>query len=196
MEAFTERQVEIIEAATKRIDQHGIQNLTIKNLAADMELSEPALYRHFEGKNAILLGLLHYFAEEMKTRLGKVMGQTYASAGEELRALFDSQLRAFTKQPSVISVIFAENIFHFDKTLSAKVGEIMDLMQGHVRRNVEAGQKRGEYGKAIGVGTLATIIIGSMRLVVLKWKLSGHRSNLVKDGRTVLDGILKMVETK
>ena len=45
-------------------------------------------------------------------------------------------------------------------------------------------------------GTLATIIIGSMRLAVLKWKLSGHRSNLVKDGRTVLDGILKMVETK
>lgn len=196
MEAFTERQVGIIEAATKRIDQHGIQNLTIKNLAADMGLSEPALYRHFEGKNAILLGLLHYFAVEMETRLGKVMGQTYASAGEELRALFDSQLRAFSERPSVISVIFAENIFHFDKTLSAKVGEIMDLMQGHVRRNVEAGQKRGEYSKAIGVGTLATIIIGSMRLAVLKWKLSGHRSNLVKDGRTVLDGILKMVETK
>ena len=196
MEAFTERQVEIIEAATKRIDQHGIQNLTIKNLAADMGLSEPALYRHFEGKNAILLGLLKYFAEEMGTRLGKVMARTYPTAGEELRALFDSQLRAFSERPSVISVIFAENIFHFDKTLSAEVGEIMDLMQGHVRRNVEAGQKSGEYGKTIGVGTLATIIIGSMRLAVLKWKLSGHRSNLVKDGRTVLDGILKMVETK
>jgi len=28
----------------------------------------------------------------------------------------------------------------------------------------------------------------------LNWKLSGHKSNLVKDGKTVLDGILKMIE--
>lgn len=196
MEVFTDRQVEIIEAATKRIDEHGIQNLTIKNLAADMELSEPALYRHFEGKNAILLGLLNYFADEMAERLEEVIGRDHGSAGEELRALFDSQLRAFAKRPSVISVIFAENIFRFDKTLSAKVGEIMDLMQDHVKRNVEIGQRAGEYGKAIGVGTLTTIITGSMRLAVLKWKLTGHRSDLVKDGRTVLDGIIKMVRTK
>ena len=33
---FTERQIEIMEAATLRIDQFGIQELTIKNLAADL----------------------------------------------------------------------------------------------------------------------------------------------------------------
>jgi hypothetical protein len=37
--------------------------------------------------------------------------------------------------------------------------------------------------------------MGGMRITVLKWKLSGHQSDLVKDGRKVLDGILKMVET-
>ncbi|MBL7894873.1 MAG: TetR/AcrR family transcriptional regulator, partial [Bacteroidia bacterium] len=36
---FSERQIEIIEAATKRIDEHGIQDLTIKTLAADLNLS-------------------------------------------------------------------------------------------------------------------------------------------------------------
>jgi hypothetical protein len=28
---------------------------------------------------------------------------------------------------------------------------------------------------------------------VLKWKISGHQSDLVKEGNTVLNGILKMV---
>ncbi len=63
---FSERQIEIIEAATKRIDEHGIQDLTIKTLAADLNLSEAALYRHFKSKNEILLGLLTYFIEEMR----------------------------------------------------------------------------------------------------------------------------------
>ena len=47
MKKFSDRQIEIMEAATARIDTYGIQNLTIKNLAADIGLSEPALYRHF-----------------------------------------------------------------------------------------------------------------------------------------------------
>ena len=48
---FTERQIEIMEAATLRIDKYGIQELTIKNLASDLNLSEAALYRHFKSKN-------------------------------------------------------------------------------------------------------------------------------------------------
>lgn len=195
MQPFTERQIEIMEAATQRIDAHGIQTLTIKNLAADLGLSEPALYRHFENKNAILLGLLNYFSAEMVARMADVRSLSYGSSAEELRAVFDSQLRAFTAKPSVVSVIFAENIFHYDKRLSAKVAEIMDVMQGHVTDNIKAGQAAGEYGKLLSPATLTTIVVGSMRLAVLKWKVSGNRSNLVKDGRTVLDGVLKMLAT-
>ena len=59
IEGYTDRQVEIIEAATRRIDQYGIQNLTIKNLASDINVTEPALYRHFKRKDDILLILLN-----------------------------------------------------------------------------------------------------------------------------------------
>ena len=192
MKPFTERQIEIMEAATARIDAHGIQQLTIKNLAADLGLSEPALYRHFKGKNEILLGVLEYFMGEMRTRLDDVLAKPYADQGAELRAVFNSQLKAFAGKPAVVSVIFAESIFHFDEALSTKVAEIMELMQGKVKRNVEAGQAAGLYSKLVGA---STIILGSMRLAVMKWKLGGHKANLVKDGKAVLEGILKMAET-
>ena len=70
---FTERQIEIMEAATLRIDKFGIQELTIKNLASDLCLSEAALYRHFKSKNEILLGLLTYFILEMNERLEVIL---------------------------------------------------------------------------------------------------------------------------
>ena len=70
----------------------------------------------------------------------------------------------------------------------------MDMMQDYVSKNIKQGQEQGQYNKLIGASTLTTIIIGGMRMTVLKWKLSGHKSNLVKDGKTVLDGILKMIE--
>ncbi len=196
MEKFTDRQIEIMEAATARIDKYGIQNLTIKNLAADIGLSEPALYRHFKSKNDILQGVLNYFIVEMKSRIKGTISLPDVTAGDELRTIFNSQLQTFTRKPAIVSVIFAESIFHFDENLSNKVSEIVDLMQQYVSANIIKGQQTGHYSKLINVSILTTVLLGGMRFTVLKWKLSGHKSNLLKDGKAVLEGILKMIENK
>jgi AcrR family transcriptional regulator len=193
---YTKRQIEIIEAATKRIDEHGIQDLTIKTLAADLNLSEAALYRHFKSKNEILLGLLTYFIGDMKDRLDVLLSNKDRSPSELLKDLFESQLRTFVQKPSVVSVIFSESIFQFNKELSSTVSSMMGLMQNHIEGIVKKGQANGSFNKMVGVSTTATIIMGGMRITVLKWKLSGHKSDLNKDGNKVLSGILKMIETK
>ncbi len=194
MQQFTPRQIEIMEAASNRISQFGIQNLTIKTLAQDIGLSEPALYRHFKSKNEILLSLLEYFKAEMESRIHAIPFKPNETEGNKLRAIFHSQLQTFTNKPAIVSVIFAESIFHFDDGLSSKVSEIMDMMQKYVNANITEGQRNGSYNNLINSSTLTTIIVGGMRMTVLKWKLSGHKSNLVKDGKTVLNGILKMIE--
>lgn len=196
MRDFTERQIEIMVAATNRIDQYGIQNLTTKTLAADIGLSEPALYRHFKSKNDILLSLLEYFRQEMQSRVSGLVFPKEASAVEQLRKIFESQLTTFAKKPAIVSVIFAESIFHYDESLSNKVTEIMNLMHGIVKSNIELGQEGGVYSKLLNAGTTTTIITGGMRMAVMKWKLSGNKSDVVKDGMLVLNGILKMIEKK
>ncbi|GAB1397023.1 TetR/AcrR family transcriptional regulator [Saprospiraceae bacterium] len=196
MQEFTDRQIEIMEAATNRISKFGIQNLTIKTLAEDIGLSEPALYRHFKSKNQILWSLLEYFKTEMKNRIQSIPFKPSTSEADKLRAIFNSQLQTFVNKPAIVSVIFAESIFHYEENLSNKVSEIMDMMQNYVKTNIKQGQESGQYNKLMGASTLTTILIGGIRMTVLKWKLSGHKSDLIKDGKTVLDGILKMIENK
>ena len=58
MNELSKRQKEIINAALKLISEGGIQALTMKNLAKMLEITEPALYRHFENKHDILLNVL------------------------------------------------------------------------------------------------------------------------------------------
>ncbi|MFY9160060.1 TetR/AcrR family transcriptional regulator [Aquirufa ecclesiirivi] len=191
---FTDKQIEIMEAATLRIDQYGIQELTIKNLAADLRLSEAALYRHFKSKNDIMLGLLSYFIFEMKERITTIISKEENTPTEQLIQIFNSQLKTFLKKPAIVSVIFSEGIFQFNKDLSEKVSSMMELMQTHINTIIKKGQDEGTYSELTGSATISTIIMGSMRMTVLKWKLSGHKSNLIKDGNTVLNGLLKMIE--
>jgi AcrR family transcriptional regulator len=191
---FTDRQIEIMETATLRIDKYGIQELTIKNLATDLGLSEAALYRHFKSKNDIMLGLLTYFIFEMKERITSIISKEDNTPTELLKEIFDSQLKTFLKKPAIVSVIFSEGIFQFNKELSEKVSTMMELMQTYIVAIIKKGQNDGTFRELIGSATISTIIMGSMRMTVLKWKLSGHKSNLIKDGNTVLKGLLKMIE--
>lgn len=190
---FTARQVEIIKAATQRIDKYGIQELTIKNLAADINLSEAALYRHFKGKNEIMLGLLNYFILGMKERIEALMQDTNLSSTELLKVLFTTQLNTIKNNPAIVSIIFSEGIFQFNRALSDKVASMMKLMQGNIEKVIKKGQDEGEFNTLLGVSVTTTIVTGSMRMVVLKWKLSGHKSNLIKDGTAVINGLLKMI---
>lgn len=191
---FSDRQIEIMELASKRIDQYGIQELTIKNLAADINLSEAALYRHFKSKNDILLSLLSYFIMDMKDRMSAIVEMHDESAKEQLKAIFQSQLKTFVQKPSIVSVVFSEGIFQFNKQLAEKLSDMMQMMNGHIERLIEKGKEDGEFITLIGSQTMATIVMGSMRMVVLKWKLSGHKSNLLKDGNSILNGLLKVFE--
>lgn len=194
MQEFTDRQIEIMEAATKRIDKYGIQNLTTKSLAADIDLSEPALYRHFKGKNEILFSLLEYFKQEMQNRIENIVFPKNETAGNQIRKIFHSQLVTFAKKPAIVSVIFAESIFHYDESLSNKVAEIMEFMNKVVKSNIQMGQEEDHYRKLLNPETITTIVIGGMRMAIMKWKLSGNKSDIVKDGMAVLNGILKMIE--
>jgi AcrR family transcriptional regulator len=191
---FSDRQIEIMEAATQRIDHYGIQELTIKNLASDIGVSEAALYRHFKSKNEIMLGLLTYFMQEMSQRVMDIISKEGKTPVERLRGVFSSQLKAFTQKPAIVSVIFSEGIFRFNKKLSSTVSDLMDMMHDLIDSIIKEGQDDGSISNLVGHSTLATIILGSMRITVLKWKISGHTSDLIKDGNSVLNGILKMIQ--
>jgi len=190
---LSKRQIEIIEAATKLIGKGGVQSLTTKTLAAEMDFSEPALYRHFADKNEILKSVLIYYKEVLRDGLTNVIHSD--SAGKEkIKAMIDFQFKHFTKFPAVIMVIFSETSFQFDSQLSQTVSGIMLQKSKMVSSIIESGQQDGTIRKDIAPDQLATVIMGSMRFTILKWKLSKFNFDLIQEGETLwktIDLLLK-----
>jgi TetR/AcrR family transcriptional regulator, fatty acid metabolism regulator protein len=63
---LSDRQRQIIESAIKLIAEKGLGEFTTKKLAQAVNVSEPAIYRHFENKEAIILGLIKYINEKVQ----------------------------------------------------------------------------------------------------------------------------------
>jgi TetR/AcrR family fatty acid metabolism transcriptional regulator len=185
---LSKRQIEIIEAATKLIGHGGIQSLTTKTLAAEMGFSEPALYRHFTDKNELLKSILIYYKEVLRQGLTNVI-HSDSSGKEKIKGMIDFQFKHFTKFPAVIMVIFSETSFQFDSQLSQTVSGIMLQKSKMVSTIIESGQQDGTIRKDIAPEQLATVIMGSMRFTILKWKLSKFNFDLIQEGNTLWNTI-------
>ena len=193
MKAFTDRQQQIIEAAIELISEKGIQQLTIKNLAKKIGLAEGALYRHFESKVDILLGILTMFKSNKNMALKQMQSSSELDALAKLQSLFQERFAQFNANPAIAAVIFSEEIFQNDKQLSEEVFQIMQESQEVIRRVIENGQQAGQMRTDISAKQLSLLITGALRLIVTQWRLSGFAFDLQKEGNKLWKSIKQII---
>lgn len=174
---FTKRQTEILEQAIHLVAQKGIQSLTTKNLAAAMNFSEPAIYRHFKNKTAVLSGILDY--------CGQSIPAIPYEPGDPIAALdqfMSERYLFFSNQPDLAKVMFSEAAFQNEPELGQKALEVMhqhkDAIAPYLKETLEQGLLRAP----VGIKELFRLIIGPLRLTVGQWCLSGYAFDLQAEG--------------
>ena len=194
MKNQTDRQTEIMDVALELINSKGIQGLTIKNISKEVGISEPAIYRHFESKTDIILGVLSNF-KELALMLSEMMKDFDAPASEKVNFLFSRMLDLFTETPSMVSIIFSEENFINEKVLKDRIIEILNLHTETMENIISKGQIEKSVRTDIDAKNLALIAMGSFRLLVKKWELNNHNFNLQTEGKNLI-GILKIILNK
>ena len=191
--SFTNRQIEIIKAATLLIGEKGIQNLTTKNLAAKMGFSEPALYRHFKNKTDILQSVLMFYRQELKGGVENILAKKNSGA-DKIQELMKFQFNHFAKNPAVVMVIFSETSFQYEETLSKVVLSILNQKKNLLENIIQLGQKDQSVREDFNPPQLADIIMGSMRLTILRWRLNDFKFDLIKEGDELWIAINKVLQ--
>jgi AcrR family transcriptional regulator len=182
---LSERQQQIIDESIKIIDKKGIQGLTIKNLSKAIGISEPGIYRHFESKTEILLSILNNF-KEMALMLSEMMETYEATAVEKINFMFSKMLELFSETPSMVSVIFSEEIFKNEEVLKIRIVEILNLHAQTLESIISKGQSEKNVREDIEEKSLALIAMGSLRLLVKKWDMNNHNFNLNAEGNKLI----------
>ncbi|APF17444.1 regulatory protein TetR [Caldithrix abyssi DSM 13497] len=182
MVAFTKRQREIVNTAIQLIAEKGIQELTIKNLSKKIGIAESAIYRHFDSKFDILIGILTLFKDNINT-LNRQILEMDLSPRAKLEVMLERRFKYFSEKPTVAAVIFSEELFRNDSRLSKAVFEIMQENQNSMIGIISEGQARGEFRKEVSAEELSFMIIGAVRLIVTKWRMTDFSFDLVEEGQ-------------
>lgn len=190
---LSDRQQQIIEESIKIIDDKGIQGLTIKNLSKAIGISEPGIYRHFESKTEILITILDSI-KEMANMLSGIMETYEGTAVEKIGFMFSKMFDLFSETPSLVSVIFSEEIFKNEVVLKTRIVEIVNMQTQTIEAIISQGQIEDNVRNDIDEKSLALLAMGTLRLIVKKWDLNNHNFNLKNEGTKMTEVLSKVLE--
>ncbi len=193
MDEFSKRQKEIISVSIKIIAEKGIQQLTIKNISKSIKISEPAIYRHFDSKMDILIAILSQFKNSSQIISSKIISDNTSSI-KQLEFIYNHNFKQFSENPALAAVIFSEEIFQNDKRLSDMVNSIMQVNQNMIIKIIKNGQKKREIRDDIPEKQIGIIIMGALRLLVTRWRLSKYSFSLKQEGDLTFNSIKTLIK--
>ena len=128
----TLRKKQIMDAARKLIMSSGSEHVTVRNMAREVGITEPTIYRHFRSKTEILSFLVDNVATGLLGDIemaGNVVCNSLDAIGESLKI----HLSKIEQKKGISFLVLAEIISFGDKSLNKKVLEILLITQKLMR---------------------------------------------------------------
>lgn len=192
---ISDRQLEIIGAAGKILTASGISGLTIKNLAKEMKFSESAIYRHFTGKEEIIIALLKYLARNMDERYTKAISAEQTPE-EKFVTLFQSQFSFFEKNPHYVVAVFSDGLMEESQRINETILEIMGVKMKHLMPIIMEGQEKKTFTHEITTDELMHIVMGTFRLQMFKWRVANFQFDIKINGDKMIRSVLTLIRNK
>lgn len=180
MKQITDRQREIIAAALALVTDQGLEALTIKNIAARVGFSDAAVYRHFKNKAQILSTIIDLFASSSAQLLAAI-NACECSSLDKVKLFFLDRCRVFSGDRVLATVMFAENLFQNDPALAAKIHQVLHRHRDLLLKTIRGGQRQGAI-RPLPAEHIFTMVMGSLRLLVLQWRSGGYEFDLLRAG--------------
>ncbi len=188
-----QRQDMIIDEAINIIHNGGYQSLSIRELAKQVKISEPAIYRHFLNKEDIILGILNRMFDFDHLLNKDIESITSSKNKIKLFILFHFQFLENNRE--MTSVLFAEDMFNQSEILRNRFFFMIEKRKSLLLKILEEAEDKGEI-LAIDIKELLSIILGTIRVIVLEWRLSNFNFSLLERGNNTIKTLDKLIFVK
>lgn len=130
-----ERRVQILQALATMLEQPGAERITTAALAARLDVSEAALYRHFASKAQMFEGLIE-FIEQSVFGLVSQLGEREPDAAARSRKLVTLLLQFGEKNPGMARVMVGDALVFENERLQQRMNLFFDKIEASLRQNL------------------------------------------------------------
>ncbi len=179
---------EIVRSAERIIAKNGLEALTVKRLAAEVGVTDAAIYRHFKSKEEILLAVLGDFSAPLEMVKTSILDSD-RSIMEKIGMLFDEKCARVSRHPEQTIIMRSFLEFRGHRRLSKQAMEMLDAYRARFVSLIREGQDHGEIVSQARPDHLYLVITGALHALVQQWDAEGRSFDLRKEGRCLWDSL-------
>lgn len=178
-----ERRVQILQALATMLEQPGSERITTAALAARLEVSEAALYRHFASKAQMFEGLIEFIEQTVFSLINQITERERAS-GHDVGALDVAQsasagarqagtvvamlMQFAEKNPGMTRVMVGDALVFENERLQHRMNQFFDKIESTLKQSLRgAAQWNGSATPSVDTqvraSVLAAFVVGRLQ---------------------------------
>ena len=132
-----ERRVQILQTLAGMLEQPGAERITTAALAAKLEVSEAALYRHFASKAQMFEGLIEFIETSVFTLINQIIERETAPS-VQAQKIATVLLQFAEKNPGMTRVMVGDALVFEHERLNARMNQFFDRVESQLRQSLRA----------------------------------------------------------
>jgi TetR/AcrR family transcriptional regulator len=158
-----ERRLQILHTLAEMLQDPRGEKITTAALAARLDVSEAALYRHFASKAQMFEGLIAFIESSVFGVINQITAEE-ENGLRQMQAIVTMLLSFAEKNPGMTRVLIGDALVHEDDRLQARINQIHDRLETTLKQCLRLAHTQsadpGELDPAPQANLIVCYVIG------------------------------------
>ena len=165
-----ERRHQILQVLAGMLEQPGADRITTAALAAKLEVSEAALYRHFASKAQMFEGLIDFIEETVFSLVNQIQARHPGEGLRQAAGIATVLIQFAERNPGMTRVMVGDALVFEHERLQQRMNQFFDKLEAALRQCLRGGAADGEVS-ATATPTLDAQVQASLLTAFLVGRL-------------------------
>ncbi len=171
-----ERKLQILQTIAGMLEQPKGDKITTAALAAKLDISEAALYRHFASKAQMFEGLIEFIEQTVFGLANKITSEE-TSGMKQVESILSMLLGFAQKNRGMTRVLIGDALVNENERLQLRINQLFDRIETTLKQALRIAVTQGELDANLDVGAQANVLLC---YVIGRWQLFG-KSGFTRD---------------
>ena len=153
-----DRKLQILQTLAEMLEAPAAEKITTAALAARLEVSEAALYRHFASKAQMFEGLIEFIEETLFGLINKITGEE-KSGLKQIEAITVMLLGFAQKNRGMTRVLIGDALVHENERLQVRINQLHDRVEATLKQALRFAASQNELPATPDPAARANLIL-------------------------------------
>ena len=137
-----ERKLQILQTIAAMLENPAGEKITTAALAARLDVSEAALYRHFPSKARMFEGLIEFIESALFSVIGQIAAEE-ENGLKQAELMLAATLRFAGKNRGLARVMIGDALVHENSRLQARINQLFERLEASLRQALKIAAAQG-----------------------------------------------------